>query len=705
MTITTTVKKWFARELANSAKSIKNYFTKQRLFDWLFLFTAAYGTGLLIAISLSLSFGLPDFHHGECFNFIFTAAPILGAIYLFCFNKSKRFLKYAFMNWKEGFLSTILVMFCTLFLFTLAKPYFYSPVHYSVRVERPKAVSRIIGVYPAKKVNEKSQSLVGAYSFSAPDGMLENRVVGGIDLGSKGFEWISFAVSSEKLVSGVVVKGARGIPLVISGADDDKIIRTPLHPLDAVQLPIFTTLPEKEDILSTASPYAIAFPGILLWGLLIGVHLRRIAFELARMPQKVMIRLVLFMALFGFFYVIDNFDLTYSPDPTGQFKQGLKGSYYEWHPPTMAFLWIKTTFLFEWLFSYFSCAESFIFLMQSSYWFGFYLIGREAVRKNGFPALVIMFFAAFMPFYYPEMRYMFTFAWKDCLLVGFYLTAIGLALNIPRMKTPFRREVLRVLAILFFIAGTGVRSNAILAAVPLSFIFVLDLVTIRRFRDFIKLSLLAFLVFVITYGAIWTLHWPILKTVPQTPLSYPMMKEYLAIRALSGDTEWPEFLSEKCRTDFERRYDYSKHNSSTDTFLHGTMKIVQLPREHYDELKKFWLRKIKEHPKEYFAQKNDSFKRQMRTYSKAGSIIQSWHIFWISVIICVITGFAFIRLRNLRTSSAIPFLLAASGLMYVISYYILAFVWDFRYLSWFYYAGLLAMAFMIPFGKKRNDIS
>ena len=196
--------------------------------------------------------------------------------------------------------------------------------------------------------------------------------------------------------------------------------------------------------------------------------------------------------------------------------------------------------------------------------------------------------------------------------------------------------------------------------------------------------------FTISYLAVWNLHWTILKTVPQTPLSYPMMKEYLAVRQLSGDKDWPSFLDQRARNDFEKRYDYYKHNASTDTFLHGTIKISMINRDEYEELKSFWMKKMLEHPKEYFIQKCDSFHRQMRHYKIYGEMFNPWHLFWLEAILCAISLLTALRRPDIRMESLTVFFTAASGLMYVSSYFVFAFVWDFRYLSWFLYAGMIA---------------
>lgn len=681
--------------------------------------------GLPLAAAMTESFGLPDFHHGNYERLLFFGSIVCGILCCIAMYRLKRCFVRFFKTPLDAFLTLALSAGAAWCIWIYADPYTYVETRFAVSPAVPenKNQIRLGGVYPRA---EKSMPLLGIHSFEPFDPDEEHdreRDLRNLFLGTPHFEKMFFSVSRHKLESGVYVKSTRRLPLKIECAGEAPYVVTVPQRSDYAAI----ALPVSDQTLSPQKRFQaadwIALPGILLAGLFCAVYIRKLAFLTLYAPRRLPVHAAFLLAIAGFCLTWHQFELGYSNDPVGQFRQGLRGVYQEWHPPIMAFLWIHLTRFTEWLTGYFSPAEPFCLFMRIPYWIGFFLMARYAVKRGGgFAGVLLMMLPAYAPFFFREYQFIFSYAWKDCLLVSCYVFALGLVLN---LETLFRRRdltpgkiCLLLTALLFFVIGTGVRSNAVLAALPLACLFFLPFFDVETWKGIGKTLLCGALLFSLTVSFLYVFHYPILKTVRQTPLSYPMFKEILAIRQLSGDREWPAFLEKRFRDDFDRRYQYHKHNGNTDFLLHGTLRLVELPAEHYHELKKFWLRKVKEHPAEYLEQKWDSFYRTMRTYKRPVSLLNPWHVFWGALIALLFSALMILtggrgkkpcrrgegtdiswlgrqgrrrrggpwEIRELLT----VFLLALSALSYLSTYWIFAFVADFRYLSWTLYGGILS---------------
>lgn len=653
---------------------------------------AAIAVGLPLGVALCLSFGLPDFYHGAWERPLLLLMVLCGPLWLWCRNRLKRACQRSFRSLPDAVLTVTLTLLLGVFFLFLMEPYHYVEVRCSIeRAPGQNGNSWLTGIYPE---NGRSVPLVGVHSLDPANNELE-RDLRRIQLGTPEFQRMFFSVSAHRLERGIWVRSQRGVPLTVRYGGEERQIRPPSNS-DYASVPGSDALFEQ---VHAQVPRLIAIllslPGILLLALLAAVYLRQLVQILIQRPCRFPVHAAFLLSVIGFYLTWRLFELTYSNDPVWQFKQGLKGEYFEWHPPIMAFVWLKLVFCFQAIFGYFSAAEPFQLLMRLPYWIGFFLIGRYTATRGGLLGVLAVMISAFSPFFFREYEYLFQYAWKDCLLVSSYVLVVGILLNLKGTRglgfwVPWG------IAFVFFVFGTGVRSNAILPAILLSGFFFFDLIEIRTLRGFLKFAAASIALFLLTAGMVETLHRPILKRTPQTPLSYPMMKEVMAIRALSGDPEWPSFLEKRVTDDIDKRYSYERNNGGTDGFLHGTMKIVNLPREHYDELKAFWWRKVKEHPREYLTQKWDSFYRLLRPYkahANSMTLLNPWHSFWSALIASVLSLVFLFTRRMPRRAVMLSLLMNGSVLFYFMTYFIFAFVADFRYLSWSLTGSVLGLVF------------
>ena len=141
------------------------------------------------------------------------------------------------------------------------------------------------------------------------------------------------------------------------------------------------------------------------------------------------------------------------PDAQDQLRQAETGDFVDWHPPIMAWLWSQTNQVLP-------GPQGFFIVLLLLYWGGFFLIIRYASRLSIGRQLI----ASILPF----LPILFNFAgtiWKDVLVFGCFLVALGIAL-LPKSRV--RPSIVSVtLAFLLLLIGSLARYNSVLAAVPI----------------------------------------------------------------------------------------------------------------------------------------------------------------------------------------------------------------------------------------------
>lgn len=725
------IKNGFSRKNAELAGGLKRAFTLQKCFRFgaaFLIFTLA---GAELALALAHSFHLPEMHRGAFERFVTVSAIPFGLALGWFYRRWKKEIRRDFLRWQELALSLVLLAAVCANLYFFCDPYIYDGLKLTVSAADPAKQSlTFAGVYPCEWRNpaleRQAPPLVSPYAMDLPDAWrcdrtrvtLQRIALGRPQPGPGAYvpvkkndiapDGVSFDLSKHAVNRGAFLsfQNARkqdflfasgGTTIRMTIPKDTSFVAVPVLP--AMRLSSEEWLPDKRLA-------ALVLPGLLIAAGILTVMLRRFARILGSLPSRAGVPVAGFLCLAGLVLSLMKFAQSYSPDPVGQFVQGLTGKYAEWHPPMMAFVWVHLTDAFAWLFGRFSPVEPYLVLNCGLFWLGVFLIAMYAVRRKGFGAALPILFFGFIPFFFNEFRYLFQTTWKDSLLVSSYLAAIGLVLTRGEWKIGGRAAYLALTLSAYgaYFFGTAVRGNAILGAGMLAFLFFLRRFPPVNWKNAFCLILSAGLLSLATFGGVQYIQRGVLHMKIQNPMSYPMMKEVLAMHHITGDREWPSFLTpQQCKA-LETQYSYPRNNGGTDAWLHGQIHIANLPEADYRELKKFWKRKVRENPGAWLEQKNDSFRKQMRAYSPGfNPLFQAWHVFWLEIVLCAVAAALAVRLKKDRVPALAALAVSLSGLTYLATYYLFAFVPDFRYLSWFYAAGAAGFTLLLAANPQNSS--
>lgn len=142
-------------------------------------------------------------------------------------------------------------------------------------------------------------------------------------------------------------------------------------------------------------------------------------------------------------------------DAQDQLRQAQTGHFNDIHPPIMAWLWSKTNAVLP-------GPEGFFLLLIVLYWIGFFLLIRCTLKQSAARTVI----ASLLPF----SPIFFNFAgtiWKDVLVFGCYLVAIGIILarkSDARTRFP---PVRSAVVLILFLLGSLARWNSVPGMVPL----------------------------------------------------------------------------------------------------------------------------------------------------------------------------------------------------------------------------------------------
>lgn len=144
-------------------------------------------------------------------------------------------------------------------------------------------------------------------------------------------------------------------------------------------------------------------------------------------------------------------------DARWQYQQVVDNAYEDWHPPLMAWIWRRLTFIEP-------GPAPMLVLQLALYWIGFALIGCSAWRR-GHPRLgIALICAGFIPAPFALTG---TVA-KDQLMGAVLLCAVGLLLWRELVRPKPLRIALIVGALLALLVASALRLNALFACLPLA---------------------------------------------------------------------------------------------------------------------------------------------------------------------------------------------------------------------------------------------
>lgn len=144
-------------------------------------------------------------------------------------------------------------------------------------------------------------------------------------------------------------------------------------------------------------------------------------------------------------------------DARWQYQQAVDNAYEDWHPPLMAWIWRRLTFVQP-------GPGPMLLLQLALYWGGIALIASSAYRR-GRPCLGLALACAGL---LPAALALTGTVTKDCLMTGALVCASGFLLWRELAGSPRRQALLAALAWLGLFVAAALRLNAVFACAPLA---------------------------------------------------------------------------------------------------------------------------------------------------------------------------------------------------------------------------------------------
>ncbi|CAB3889258.1 hypothetical protein [Achromobacter deleyi] len=275
------------------------------------------------------------------------------------------------------------------------------------------------------------------------------------------------------------------------------------------------------------------YPLILGCFVLIGIGL---AAGIVHLGWKYTYHCIFFLSLVFSLYltIAAFFPGVYTNDSADQLKQALTGTYHDWHPPIMSWLWsllITTT----------SRIESLFFLHLLLLLAGALVWARVFQRLNiGYLAFAIPIFVAG-----PTVMNFSGVVWKD---VGF---AFALLLACGVISLAWIRNSLSwidsILASMLLVYAFGVRPNGIFSIMPI--VGLLAWLAVRQCKPLLpkigKLTASAFASIVIILAMVGGMHaftYTYLDAQKRYPIQYLELYDIAGISSISGQDYFPDFI-------------------------------------------------------------------------------------------------------------------------------------------------------------------
>jgi hypothetical protein len=393
-------------------------------------------------------------------------------------------------------------------------------------------------------------------------------------------------------------------------------------------------------------------------------------------------------------------------DTVEQHAQMLAGSYRDWHPPVFAAFWRLVNSAWNGLTGMRVTGSGVIYIVHAAMlWGGLALILRAArpflLSFVGLPrwkpALfsgAILFFGLF------EMVPMTRFVFKDTAMMAGYVPALGLMLNFPK-SVPGKALVCPVCLLLLFY-GTAVRHNAIFALMPMLALLLL------RIRPGLRLRLLAAGLLAIWAALLFgvnQINYGLLKAEKQYPLQEIIFTDFWKLNYKTGTFDLPPLPAGRSWAPLTGDVFFRFYNEApvyiqrSFTFINeyyaGQGGLVlrhdfsEDPRA-FDELRSAWVDKIISQFGAYVGIHKRIFVDLLREYSFMGL---TGALYFAAGLLLVASGL--VLLIRKKGGEPAPYLVALSGLLYVLPY--AAAVPDIqrRYLFWFFFAVAFGLSWVL----------
>lgn len=409
--------------------------------------------------------------------------------------------------------------------------------------------------------------------------------------------------------------------------------------------------------------------------------------------------LICLVATFTFFPGV------WDSDTVDQQHQIITGMYHDWHPPVFAAVWGLANKAWNALTGMAYTGSGVLYVLHSlMLWSGFALIIKVGLPyfrsfSGKAPWKFFALSGGMLLWGLMEMVPMSRFIFKDTAMLAAYILALGLMLNMPGRKKMRMLMSLACLLVLFY--GTAVRHNSIFALIPLLVILFSKAFSSRRAMVIVPCSLLVWCIIAvginyvnytiikakktysiqeIFYGDIWRLNY---KT---KIFDLPPPVNGIDWSGLSEDVFFNFYDDKRVYVNSSMRF-IERYYKGGVPYLNSD---VQVSNDDIKLLFHSWLDKIKKHPAAYISTHKRIFVNMLREYTFFG--IPG---FWYFILAIVVVSIGLRKLIKKKTNTdPTPYLIALSGLFYVMPYFL--FITDIqrRYLFWFIFASSISVAWI-----------
>ncbi|MFO1519194.1 MAG: hypothetical protein U1F57_05990 [bacterium] len=407
--------------------------------------------------------------------------------------------------------------------------------------------------------------------------------------------------------------------------------------------------------------------------------------------------------LFGFAWVV----LTYYPgvmsiDPLWQLEQARTGSYNEWHPPLMAFLW-------SFLDRIVSGPAGILLFHNLLFWVGLYVLVVCTVKSRPLSALFILGIGLFPPIFA-----LLGTVWKD---VGMGVSLVFAAAMLTA-ATVSRRNLPLWLALPALFYAFAVRHNSLFAVAPLLFWMASLLYNKGRgggFHPKVFAVLCTAFMLLIFYGTNRGINRIALKATPAFPLQMVLIQDFIDLSLEKNQMLLPGLLQ---RQDAPLSFEEMKQTPPSLVFKR--LNLVY-DAERFSKLKSEWTGEMLKNLGFYL---NNRWNRYAAELSLSGNVCfpfrnvsnGSWindkaldvlnslrnSLFfraWVYLLLSILLFLYGWRAQNLPIFS-----LTLSGILYGAHYFLVAPACEFRYLWWSVLSVLISLPFFFEsFTAKKSE--
>jgi hypothetical protein len=393
-------------------------------------------------------------------------------------------------------------------------------------------------------------------------------------------------------------------------------------------------------------------------------------------------------------------------DTVDQHAQMLSGVYRDWHPPVFAAFWRLVNSVWNGFTGMRVTGSGVLYVVHAAMLWGGLALMLKAARPflRSFVGLprwkLALFSGAILFFGLFEMVSMTRFIFKDTAMMAGYIAALGLMLNFP--KSVPGKVLVCPLCLLLLFYGTAVRHNALFALMPMLALLLL------RLRPGLSPRLLAAGLLAIWAAMLFGINqvnYGVLKAEKQYPLQEIIFTDFWKLNYKTGTFDLPPLPAGRSWDPltgdvFFRFYDKTPvYVQRSFAFINEYYAGQGAPALRYDfsedprafdELRSAWVDKIIRQFGVYLGIHKKIFVDLLREYSFMGL---TGALYFAAGLLLVAAGF--ITLIRKKSSEPAPYLVALSGLFYVLPY--AAGIPDIqrRYLFWFFFAVAFGLSWVL----------